>query len=318
MEFKPRKLDTFALVTSITTSVGLSALAIFFLLKDIPFNWLFALLLIFIIAASYGLSPKNYYFQGGNLIIEKVIGNKIIIPVNEIERVDYVQNFMKLKPLRSMGNGGLFGYYGMFETREYGNINCQLTSMKDVVIIKSKKGYYAISPENPERMLEFFQSLAPASHKEISKPEHSTKRANPLILLIPDTIFAITLIMVILLYPRLPDRIATHFDATGNPDQWNDKIVFIYLSVIPQFILLLSAFLMFFIGRNKYRNPHALYLMIIVLSFIQIVVAFFSFDLYWFNINGTHFVPLGYFILVTAGILILLLWFYNRILTKNK
>jgi len=318
MEFKPAKLDTLALIISTITTIFLILFSIFFILKGIPYGWIFSLLMISIVVISYLLSPKTYYIQGGNFVIEKVIGKKIIIPLNEIEGFIEVEDFNKLKPVRSMGNGGLFGYYGIFTTKDYGNINCQLTRLKNILIIKSKMGFFAISPGKPEMLIDWFKSTTGTSEIEAtSEIEPIKKRASPLILIIPDTIFTLTIIMVILLFQQLPDRIATHFDLQGNPDGWSPRISFLYFSIFPQIILLAMNVIIFFATRNRYRNNKSVYLLVIIISLIQVFIAYSSFDIYWFNVHNTHLVPMFYALAGFVVLLLILFYCYHKILTKK-
>ncbi|MGB9720496.1 MAG: PH domain-containing protein [bacterium] len=316
MELKTAKLDTLAMIISFITSAFIISLSLFFLMKNIPFAWFFCLLMISIIVISYLLSPKTYYIEGGAFVVEKVIGRKISIPLNEIDGIIEVEDFNRLKPVRSMGNGGLFGYYGLFTTAEYGNVNCQLTRLKNILIIKSRKGYFAISPEKPERLMEWFRSTTGKSEIK-SVPEQIVKKANPLILLIPDMIFTVTLIMLILLYGELPPKIASHFDLYGNPDGWSSRTSFIFSGIFPQVILLAISFIFFFISRDKYRDPMPVYFLVIIISLIQIFVAYTSLDIYWFNIYHTHLIPMGY---AFAGFIVLLLFlffiYYQRLTKK--
>lgn len=71
MEFKIAKLDTMASLITILATAFLIAFAIFFPAKNIPFGWVFSLLMISIVLFSYLLSPRRYYIQGGNFVIEK-------------------------------------------------------------------------------------------------------------------------------------------------------------------------------------------------------------------------------------------------------
>ncbi|MEO0205874.1 MAG: PH domain-containing protein [candidate division WOR-3 bacterium] len=317
MEFRPAKLDTLAKIISVTSTAFMISLCLVFLIRNLPFAWFFCLLMISIIVISYLLSPKTYYIEGGTFVIEKIIGRKIYIPLNEIEGIVEVKDFSKLKPLRSMGNGGLFGYYGLFTTTEYGNINCQLTRLKNILIIKSKKGYFAISPERPERLIEWFQSTTGISEVQ-SVPPQIVKKASPLILLIPDTIFTITLLMVILLYDKLPPKIATHFDLHGNPDGWSNKISFIFSGILPQVILLAISFILYFASRNKYRNPMPVYFLVIIVSLIQIFIAYTSLDIYWFNVYKSHLIPMGYAFIGFTALLLIFLYVYYKMLKDIK
>jgi len=319
MEFRPAKLDKFATLISVITTTLLVLLSIFFITKPIPYGWVFAILMISIVFISFLLSPKSYYIQGGNFIIEKIIGRRISIPLNEIEEIIAVEDFNRLKPVRSMGNGGLFGFYGIYTTAEYGNINCQLTSLKNILLIKAKKGYFAISPENSERVLEQLKSMAGIVEKtEIVKPEPVKNKASFLILLLPDTIFTLVLIMVILLYPQLPNRIATHFDFFGNPDGWGNKISFLYAGIIPQVVLLIISFFVFFTSQNKFQNPLPLYFLIIIISLIQIFVGFTTLDIYWYNIHKKHLIPMHWLVIIFTTFIVIMLLIYNRLLTRKS
>ncbi|MEO0136879.1 MAG: PH domain-containing protein [candidate division WOR-3 bacterium] len=319
MDFKPARLDTLSQVTSIITSLFLIGLSFFFLMNRIPFNGIFVLMMLAIPLVSYLLSPKKYYVQGGNFVIEKMIGKKIFIPLSEIENVFEIEDFYKLKPLRALGNGGLFGYYGIYTTKDYGNVNCQLTRMKKVVLIKTKRGYYAISPEKPEVLLNWFNSLTgKTTTGEIPESRAQRKKANPLILLLPDTICVSMLIMVILLYPQLPDKIATHFDLQGNPDGWSPRISFVYLGIIPQVVMLAITVSAFFIMRNKFHEPKVIYLLIIMVSVIQLIVAYTSFDIYWFNVHKYHLFSMNEMFLFFTGLFLILLYLYYRALTNKR
>lgn len=319
MEFKLAKLDTMATIITIITTVFLVALTIFFLVKTESFGWIFSLMMISILVISYLLSPKRYYIQGGNFVIEKVIGRKIIVPLNEIEGIFEVEDFNKLKPVRSMGNGGLFGYYGIFTTKDHGNINCQLTRLKNIIIIKSKSGYFAVSPEKPGLLIDWLKSnTATSIIKQADNEEPITEKATPFILLIPDTILTLSIIMVALLYQRLPDRIATHFDFQGNPNGWNPKISFIYFSILPQIVLFSINIIIFFLTRKRYREPRVLYLLVCIISLIQLFIAYTSFDIYWFNTHNAHLIPIHYLFIVLTMLLLVLFYFYNRMLTKTK
>lgn len=318
MEFKPAKLDRLSSLISIITTGFLLFLSISFIQKGIPYGWIFSSGIMSIVIISYLLSPKRYYIHGGEFIIEKVIGKKLVIPLNMIEGYINVEDFNKLKPVRSMGNGGLFGYYGIYTTKEYGNINCQLTRLKNILIIRSKKGYFAISPEKPEMLMDWLKSNIGASIVETSAEVEVIKTKRDFyILLIPDAVLALTIIMIILLYQQLPERIATHFDFQGNPDGWSPRVAFLYFGIFPQVILFALSIIIFFVTRNRYRDPRAVNLLVLIISLIQIFVAYTSFDIYWFNTHSTHFIPIFYAIAILTVLLLILLYFYNKILKKS-
>lgn len=103
MEFKVAKLDRTATIVSIVTTAFLTILSIFFVVK-VPLGRLFAIFMMFIPLCCYLLSPKKFIFKGSTLIIEKVVGRQIIIPMSDIEAYIRVPNFAKLKVARIYGN----------------------------------------------------------------------------------------------------------------------------------------------------------------------------------------------------------------------
>lgn len=124
--------------------------------------------------------------------------------------------------------------------------------------------------------------------------------------------------MTVLLNQRLPDRIATHFDFQGNPNGWSPRISFLYFGIIPQMILFVIAAIIFFATRNRYRDSSTTNLLVFIVSLIQLFHFYTSFDVYWFNIHNAHFVPLLYAFALLTMLLLILFYFYNRNLTKQK
>jgi len=321
MEFKAARLDTLAIIISGFTTALLVGLAILFIFKT-PYGWIFSIVMILILIISYLLSPKRYLFEGSKLIIEKVIGKRIVILLDEIEGYAVVPDLKKIRLVRTFGNGGLFGYYGIFTTAEYGNINCQLTSLRNIFIIKSKKGKFALSPLDPLKFEEYFKTTVAGITGKLEKfvpvKREAIKYASALILLIPITIFVLTVVMLLSLYPHLPERIATHFNLYGNPDAWSSRISFITSGIIPSSILVVLNIVLFFIVRRATVSPTIPNFLVILLSLIQIFVSYTSFDTYWFNKNNSHVIPFPYAI---AGFLIvigLMLFVYYQKIVKKK
>jgi len=322
MEFKVARLDRVATIISILTTGFLIGLSISFIMK-MPYGWIFAILMMSIVVITYLLSPKRYYFEGSKFIIEKVNGKKIIIPLNEIEAYVVIPDFCKLKASRAFGDGGLFGYYGIFSTAEYGNINCQLTSMKNIIIIKAKKGLFGVSPLEVNRFEEYLKGMVVGvvGKFETIKPIEPTqiKYANPLILIIPDTILTLTVVMAILLYRHLPERVATHFDFQGNPNAWSSKISFISSYIVMSFIIFAANIITFFIIRKRTTDPRVANFVVILISLIQLLIAYVSFDIYWFNVYHAHFVTIHYGLIIFFVVFVtLLLIYYNKIMKDYR
>jgi hypothetical protein len=320
MEFKTARLNTVALIITVLTSVLLIGLSIFFSIL-VPVGWIFALLMIGFLVACYALSPQKYVILGGMLTIEKVIGTKFTIPLSEIEGYARVPDVSKLHIARTFGNGGLFGFYGLFTTAEYGTVNFQLTTFKNVFLIRSRKGTFAVSPALPERFEEQLRAVVEGTIGQLTilEPAHISEQeyAKPSILLLPICLFTISVIIVLLNYAQMPDRIAVHFDFQGNPDGWGPKTSYLFSSTIPAAVLLLIGIVAFFIVRTITRQKALPNFIVILVVAIQLFVTFISFDTYWVNVHGAHIIPLSYALVVFIIIMVALLFFYYRTVKKS-
>ncbi len=318
MEFKTARLDRAATFISIIVSALLVGISIFFLIM-ISSGWVFSILMIIIIVCCYALSPKRYVFKERQLIIEKVIVKKITVPIDEMRAYVRIPNFARLKVARTFGNGGLFGYYGMFSTAEYGTINCQLTNLKNVLIIKSERGVFAVSPAEPDLFEQHLKTTAGLAETEELKPRVIEKReyANALILIIPICLFFIDMVTLLLTYAQLPHRIAVHFDFQGYPDRWGSKNSYLISGIMPASILLAIGIAAFLVVRRTTTNRMLPNFLIIIVAFIQLFVAYLTFDTYWINKHNTHLMPLAYSIILFVVVLIGLLFYYYKLVRKS-
>ncbi|UCD04724.1 MAG: DUF1648 domain-containing protein [candidate division WOR-3 bacterium] len=315
MEFKTARLDTPALVITSLVSVLLAGLAIFVLTLE-PFGWIFSIICVSIIVLCYLLSPVKYYIQGSDLVIKKVIGKEIKIRLNEIEGYTIVPNFSKLRIARTFGNGGLFGYYGTFSTAEYGPMNCQLSNLKNVVILKTAEQTYAISPAALVQFEKELTGVVKAVRGKIDAlmpSENGTAQyAKPLILLLPVILFILTVVMVFLVYLQLPERIAIHFDMHGNPDGWGSRISYLISGITPATILAAISILTFFIVRRATKKPNLPYFLVVIFAVIQFFTAYISFETYWVNTYGHHIIPFPYSMIIYFIAIVVLLFIYYR------
>jgi hypothetical protein len=114
------------------------------------------LLLICIFGLAYLFRPYQYLIEDGQIIIQKTIFPKKI-PLNNIETITSVE-YKDLKVrLRLWGSGGLWGWYGIFVSTEYGNIRLQITEKENLVLIATKDGKHIVI--SPKHRADFFKAL---------------------------------------------------------------------------------------------------------------------------------------------------------------
>jgi hypothetical protein len=319
VDFKPARLDRASSIVTILTVILLTAMSIVFVLK-VPFGWGFAIFSIGLVIGCYLFSVKNYRIEGGKLIIEKILGRKVI-PIPEIENYMPVDDFLSLKPLRAFGNGGLFGYYGIFTTHDYGQMHCYLTSLRNVVMLKTRRGIFVLSPENTaqfeSQLSAYLKGVAGAVEKIPPIAPEKIRYAHPLVLLLPDAIFAVVVIGTVLLYPALPPYVATHFNFQGLADRWSPKSSIVFMGLLPSIIIFALTILLFVAIRRRTSDPKITYFIVGLLSFIQFFMGFIFLDVFWFNIHQAHFFPLQYLLIIFLAIMAIGLYGYYHLIKKS-
>jgi uncharacterized membrane protein len=219
--------------------------------------------------------------------------------------------------MRTFGNGGLFGYYGMFSAAEYGPINCQLTSMKNVVIIETKTLLYAISPENVQDLVQTL-GVKPDLTESTQPQKKKIRPARSMILILPVALYLVTIILLFITYRSLPDRIAVHFDALGNPDRWGSKVSYLISGLIPSTILFGLNYGVFLIMRKTSHDPALPTFIVIMVSFIQSFTLYINLDMYWVNRYDHHILPMFFVLIAFGGIMMVMLYVYYRIAVKRR
>lgn len=318
MDFKSARLDRGARILTWVVTVFVAGLAALFLFL-VPFGWIFSIFMVVLITVTYLLSPKRITLSDTVMTIEKNLGTRITIPLHAIQGYARIPDFSKLKVARTLGNGGLFGYYGIFSTAEYGDIHCQLTSLKDIFLIKTASKTYAVSPGNHDLFSENLSRIQAAAGsitplEPMTEPIH---HANPVILVIPLVLFILIAVFVVLNYAQLPERIAVHFDMHGNPDRWGSKASYLVSGLVPSAILLIINIAAFFIVRRASRNQAIPTMLVIIVACIQLFIAYTTVETYWVNRYGTHLIPLVYGITGFVLLMIVLYAFYYRKLVRK-
>lgn len=139
-------------VKIITTIVHFGIIPIpFFLYAQSGLNDTLILLLIlsFTFLLTYLTRPFEYVVDEEQITIRKNILAKKI-PLNQIASITTVE-YKELKVrLRLWGSGGLWGWYGIFLSAEYGKLNLQITEKSNLLLITTKDDkYIVLSPTTP-------------------------------------------------------------------------------------------------------------------------------------------------------------------------
>ncbi len=275
-----------------------------------------------IVVACFLWSTRGYRFEGGNLVIEKMAGWKTVIALKDIEHFALVEDFCRLKPVRIFGNGGLFGYYGIFATAEHGTVSCFLTRLKDVVMIQTRKRIFALTPAETARFMTALRAAVSSPSAEVEAlpalPNIPRRPASPLILLIPDTILALTVILAFICYTRLPAVIAMHFDSRGAANGWSTKGSFLLFGLLPAVVIFGINLLIFFTVRKRIPDVRVTYFITGLFSLMQLLFLYIMLDIYSFNIRQQHIFAMEYVLYFFFGLIALGFFLYWGMIRRPR
>jgi hypothetical protein len=102
-----------------------------------------------IVVGSYAWSPRGYAVSDGYIEVNRLIGRaRISLDGLREARAATKDDFRGC--LRLFGNGGLFGYYGMFRTSKLGKSTWYVTNRGKAVVVVTGEKTVLFSPDNVE------------------------------------------------------------------------------------------------------------------------------------------------------------------------
>ncbi|ELY2011317.1 hypothetical protein SL057_002387 [Flavobacterium psychrophilum] len=124
---------------------------------EIPILISFILFLTYII--SYAFSPKSYELNGTNVIIKRPFNN-VTLNRSQIKNILKLENGKLTWSIRTFGVGGLFGYFGKFWSKEFGNMTWYATRRdKAIMIITKENKKIVLTPDEVEKFINEFTEI---------------------------------------------------------------------------------------------------------------------------------------------------------------
>ena len=144
--------DSMAKTISVVVTVTLALVAI---LTRNPFV---AGLGTALVLLTFAWSPRGYTVDGQTLLVHRLSGS-VRIPLQEIRelRAGAADDFQGA--VRLFGNGGLFGYYGLFQTATLGKSTWYVTNRDRAVVIVTSTKTFVVSPDDVEGFLATVRSV---------------------------------------------------------------------------------------------------------------------------------------------------------------
>ncbi len=107
---------------------------------------------ILIVGLTYAFSPRGYEVTAEAIVVRRLIGNKRL-PLAGVRAAGRVDAGDLRGAVRLWGSGGMFGYYGLFQTSRLGRCWWYVTDRKNAVAVAASGGTVVFSPDDVEGFL---------------------------------------------------------------------------------------------------------------------------------------------------------------------
>jgi hypothetical protein len=111
-----------------------------------------AILAFLLVLACYAWSPRGYTIADRSIVVKRLAGDARI-PLDGLReaRASTADDFRGC--LRLFGNGGLFGYYGLFRTSKLGKCTWYMTNRRQPVVVVTQAKTALFSPDDVDGFL---------------------------------------------------------------------------------------------------------------------------------------------------------------------
>lgn len=140
-------LDSTAKAISVVVCVLLAVVA--WMVHIIYIAALFPLLICFTLL----YAPQGYAIRGGYIVIKRFAGS-VQVPLSDIRSLRRGTDDDFRGTVRLWGNGGLFGYFGLFSTSKLGKCSWYVTNRANTVILVTSGKTLVLSPDDPASFVE--------------------------------------------------------------------------------------------------------------------------------------------------------------------
>ena len=129
----------------------------------------------------------------------------------------------------------------------------------------------------------------------------------------PILLYLLLIVFEFITYPSLPDVIAVHFDAAGNPDGWSSKVDFVFSYSLFSLFAPALSYLFIYLGKKypmyihpgKMRFPRDAFLKTTILSMdITTITLIFAYYTIYIYAVKKFVVPLSWYIILTVILII--------------
>jgi hypothetical protein len=125
------------------------------------------LLCLLTVLLSYGLSPRGYVVSNRSIIINRLLGN-IHVSLEGAREARKATGDDLGGCFRLWGSGGMFGYYGLFQTSRLGTCSWYVTARERTVVVVTGSKTVLFSPDDVEGFLAAIRAEVPVPEQAVT------------------------------------------------------------------------------------------------------------------------------------------------------
>jgi len=113
-----------------------------------------------LIVGAFAYSPRGFAIVQRCIVVRRLIGS-VRIPLEQVREARPAERDDFRGCIRLWGNGGLFGYYGLFRTSRLGKCSFYITSRSSSVVVVTAAKTVVVSPDNVDGFLNAIRAAVP-------------------------------------------------------------------------------------------------------------------------------------------------------------
>jgi len=123
-------------------------------------SWIVAGLGVAVVGLSFTYAPRGYTIAGQSILVHRPIGN-LRIPLAGVQEARAGTSEDLAGCIRLFGSGGLFGYYGLFQTSKLGRSTWYVTDRDKAIVVITAAKTAVFSPDDGDGFLAAIRACAP-------------------------------------------------------------------------------------------------------------------------------------------------------------
>jgi Bacterial PH domain len=113
-----------------------------------------------VLVGAYAWSPRAYSISDRSILVKRLSGS-LRLPLDDVLEASIATADDLRGCIRMFGNGGLFGYYGLFRTSRLGNCSWYVTNRTNMIVVVTSAKTAILSPDDVDGFLAAVRAAVP-------------------------------------------------------------------------------------------------------------------------------------------------------------